>query len=165
MFESKQLNGFQVDALALFLALAFSLSVSYYLWVLITELCVTCYPYLMFCLRNAAIDNENEESASSDCTSIDLENFDSHALGIPHTMASNPMISLQMQLESSNLLLAKQRDEIGRLKRLAYSNTAVTKAFSTVPRPPGNKKLKHDFESSGRIINPMINHSVMSDHK
>ena len=155
MFESEQLNGYQVDALALFLALIFSLSASYFIWVLATELWIIFFPYSILCFRDTVGDRGKEEWSPSDFTNIDVENFDTDAFGASHPMTTNPIIALQMQIESSNLLLAKQRDEIDRLKRLAHSNIAVAKAFSAVPRPPANKKLKHNFESG--VVNPMMN--------
>jgi len=136
MFESNELTGAQRDALTYLVIMVVAVSLSYFFWVLFTELWVAFYPTVPFlCLKPKKV----EEAIDTDIEFADVSYERQNPMndGADKEME---IVRLQTQLETAEAMISQMQTEIGTLKKQRKSDTMVSGGPPIAPIKRGKKK-------------------------
>lgn len=126
MFESDELTGAQRDTLAYLVILVVAVSLSYFFWILFTELWVAFYPTVpLFCIKPKKTHEQLDTDIEFAEISFERQN------PINDEDKEREVTKLQTQLESAETLITQMQSEIGTLKKQRKSENLVTPGMAT----------------------------------
>lgn len=147
MFESEELNGSQRDALAYVVIFVVSISLTYFFWVLLTELWVAFYPTVpLLCIKPKKV----QEVIDTDIEFADVSYERQNPIndGADKEME---IVRLQTQLETAEAMISQMQSEIGTLKKQRKTDTMVSTGPPVNVPKKGKKKTLASMDGDDGI--------------
>ena len=136
MFESNELNGTQRNTLSYLIILVVAFSLTYFFWVLFTELWVAFYPTIpLFCIK----PKKEHQQLDTDIEFAEIS-FERQNPIIDEAEKEREFVRLQTKLETAETMISQMQSEIGVLKKHRKTENLVAIAPPTIAAKKTKKK-------------------------